>query len=88
MEKFHNTQVQIEKLYHDKLVPGLNFAIIHQKKKVTAGTLGYSQWIPKKRQLTPLMQYDIASLTKVVGTTTVFFEVISRRSTQFHRACW
>ncbi|MEJ6348281.1 serine hydrolase domain-containing protein [Holzapfeliella sp. He02] len=74
MEKFYNTQVQLEKLYHDKIVPGLNFAIINQKQ-VTAGTLGYSQWIPKKKQLTPLMQYDIASLTKVVGTTTVFLKL-------------
>ncbi|MGX4763609.1 serine hydrolase domain-containing protein [Holzapfeliella sp. JNUCC 72] len=74
MEKFYNTQVQLEKLYHDKIVPGLNFAIIDQKQ-VTAGTLGYAQWIPKKKQLTPLMQYDIASLTKVIGTTTIFLKL-------------
>lgn len=69
---------KIEQLYLDGVVPGVSYAIITDGK-VTEKTIGYSQLYPTKEKLIPGMLYDMASLTKVVGTTTIILKLIQMK---------
>ncbi len=53
------------------VVPGFSVAML-AGKRVQSKVAGEAQWLPHPEPLRPKMLYDIASLTKVVGTTTVF----------------
>lgn len=75
---FKEVMEKIEQLYLDGVVPGVSYAIITDGK-VTEKTIGYSQLYPTKEKLIPGMLYDMASLTKVVGTTTIILKLIQMK---------
>ncbi|WP_034993794.1 serine hydrolase domain-containing protein [Liquorilactobacillus vini] len=61
----------------DQIVPGLSYAILEKNQVVETEVLGASQLVPEKKPLKPNQLYDLASLTKVIGTTTVILKLIS-----------
>ena len=72
---FENTKKLIVNMYRDNIVPGISYAIINDHK-VYSSYIGYSQLVPKKVRLKFGQLYDLASLTKVIGTTTLVLKLI------------
>lgn len=66
----------IAQLVQDKIVPGASAAVL-AGGTVTTMVTGASQWQPKVKPLHSGMRYDLASLTKVIGTTTVFLQALT-----------
>ncbi|WP_430533984.1 serine hydrolase domain-containing protein [Listeria rocourtiae] len=65
----------LKKLVSDGIVPGISYAIItpHRTKQ---HVIGMKQLLPEKVILEPDAVYDIASLTKVIATTTLILQQI------------
>ncbi len=80
---YYKTQNLIEDLVAERIVPGVNYAII-QKKHVLTATIGFSSILPKVSQLSPFFLYDLASLTKVLGTTNVFLQLYEQDRINFN----
>lgn len=74
MIEFFKTQHLIESMVSERIVPGVNYAFI-KKKQVFTSTVGFASLMPKVEQLSPFALYDLASLTKVLGTTNVFLKL-------------
>ena len=74
MIEFFKTQHLVESMVSERIVPGVNYAFI-KKKQVFTSTVGFASLIPKVEQLSPFALYDLASLTKVLGTTNVFLKL-------------
>lgn len=74
MIEFFETQHLIESLVTRRIVPGVNYAFI-KGNQVFSSTIGFQSLLPDKTQLSPFSLYDLASLTKVLGTTNVFLEL-------------
>jgi len=75
--RFEQTIHQIEALVADEVVPGVSYAVI-EGQQVTTKVLGYSELTPKLIPLEPGQLYDLASLTKVIGTTTLILRLLER----------
>ena len=73
---------QTQQLLHDlvtqKIVPGISYALINRSEVLTQ-TFGWRELVPQRQQLTPGLQYDLASLTKVIGTTTVILQLVEAK---------
>lgn len=74
MIDYFKTQHLIEQMVSDRIVPGVNYAFI-KKDQVINSTVGFASLIPERTQLNPFSLYDLASLTKVLGTTNVFLKL-------------
>lgn len=72
------TQVKqmLQQLVSDQVVPGVSAAIL-SGQQVWTEVIGDAQWLPMRKPLRPGMAYDLASLTKVLGTTTVFLQALA-----------
>lgn len=72
------TQVKqmLQQLVSDQVVPGVSAAIL-SGQQVWTEVIGDAQWLPMRKPLRPGMAYDLASLTKVLGTTTVFLQALT-----------
>ncbi|WP_409022294.1 serine hydrolase domain-containing protein [Dellaglioa sp. P0083] len=66
---------KIRQLVNDGIVPGASYGVIHHNTISNQNYLGYSQLVPETEQLTDNALYDIASLTKVIGTTTLILKL-------------
>ncbi|MBD5430425.1 serine hydrolase domain-containing protein [Lactobacillus sp.] len=82
MIDYFKTQHLIERMVSDRIVPGVNYAFI-KKDQVTSSTVGFASVLPKKTQLNPFSLYDLASLTKVLGTTNVFLKLYQEGKLNF-----
>lgn len=82
MIDYFKTQHLIEQMVSDRIVPGVNYAFI-KKDQVTSSTVGFASIIPNKTQLNPFSLYDLASLTKVLGTTNVFLKLYQEDKLNF-----
>lgn len=82
MIDYFKTQHLIEQMVSDRIVPGVNYAFI-KKDQVTSSTVGFASLIPNKTQLNPFSLYDLASLTKVLGTTNVFLKLYQEGKLNF-----
>lgn len=82
MIEYFSTQNLIEKMVSSRIVPGVNYAFI-KGEQVFTSTVGFSTWVPENVQLSPFAQYDLASLTKVLGTTTVFLQLYEQGRLNF-----
>lgn len=69
------TKQMLHQLVTDRVVPGLSAAIL-DGQQVWTEVIGDAQWLPEVLPLRPGMAYDLASLTKVLGTTTVFLQAL------------
>ncbi|WP_105957121.1 serine hydrolase domain-containing protein [Apilactobacillus quenuiae] len=65
----------VNKLVNDGVVPGVNYAFIDGNKS-ERHLVGDSELIPKKIKLKDNLIYDMASITKVVGTTMVILKLV------------
>ena len=70
---FQAVTTGLQKWVAERIVPGFSVALLNGKR-VQSKVAGEAQWLPHPEPLRPKMLYDIASLTKVVGTTTVFLQ--------------
>lgn len=75
---YQETVAAIKQLVRDGVVPGVSYAFIDQTD-VTRGLFGAEQLIPSYEPLKPNQLYDVASLTKVVGTTNVILQLITEK---------
>lgn len=67
----------MERAIKEKAFPGISYAIVTRKQKLF-GQLGDKAWIPKRESLTERTVYDLASLSKVVSTTTLILLLMER----------
>ncbi|MCI1290743.1 MAG: beta-lactamase family protein [Lactobacillus sp.] len=74
MRNFFNTQQLIEDMVNEKIVAGINYALI-SSQQTNQVTLGAASFMPNNLQLSPNAVYDLASLTKVLGTLNVFLQL-------------
>ena len=68
----------LHELQENKIVPGVSYALF-ASGKFQSESFGFSQILPCKKFLKPNMLYDVASLTKVIGTTTVILKLLEQR---------
>lgn len=64
----------IHRLVEEGIVPGVSYAMI-KDGYVQSEVFGMEQVVPFKKKLTYGRLYDVASLTKVVGTTTLILHL-------------
>ncbi|WP_390409834.1 serine hydrolase domain-containing protein [Lacticaseibacillus jixiensis] len=74
-ESVKTIENMLHQLVTKRMVPGVSYALM-QGDCVQTEVFGASQWLPTKQVLRPGMVYDLASLTKVLGTTTVFLQAL------------
>lgn len=78
MNQYPQTQQLIVNLVKDQIVPGVSYCLFNREQSLRR-VVGDVAWVPSKEPLRPGMQYDLASLTKVVGTVPVIQQLIQRR---------
>ncbi|KRN29299.1 beta-lactamase family protein [Lactobacillus selangorensis] len=74
---FAQTATEIEALVHQHIVPGVSYALL-KNQQVHQNVLGRSALVPQPRPLKVNMLYDLASLTKVIGTTTLLLQLFEK----------
>jgi CubicO group peptidase (beta-lactamase class C family) len=74
---YEKTKALIVKLMKEKTFSGVSFSFITQDQ-TEAYCWGQAQTYPTPELLTPEMLFDVASLTKVVGTTTVILKLMEQ----------
>ncbi|WP_125605191.1 serine hydrolase domain-containing protein [Lapidilactobacillus bayanensis] len=72
---YPQTQQLLRELVTQKIVPGVSYALLNHSEVLTEVS-GWREVTPKKEKLRPGLQYDLASLTKVIGTATVIFQLV------------
>lgn len=58
--------------------PGAHYHIVYRDRPSIHGYVGYVRTHPKKEELTGSEIYDVASLTKVISTTTIIMKLIEQ----------
>ncbi|WP_171333704.1 serine hydrolase domain-containing protein [Enterococcus cecorum] len=77
-ENFYpKTQAKIQEYLNEKVFPGVCYAIIDQEKMIHKH-FGYASLIPEKRVMSGNTLFDVASLTKVVCTTTMILKLMEQ----------
>lgn len=71
---YPKTQSKIQTLLEEKIFPGVNYAFI-KGTDTQLKTLGHAQIVPTKEKLSADHLYDVASLTKVIGTTSLILKL-------------
>ncbi|MCI1288007.1 MAG: beta-lactamase family protein [[Lactobacillus] timonensis] len=74
MEKYRKTMKILNDLVTDQVVPGMSWVLFDHQQQWQA-VRGLSQWRPQPEKLTADMQFDLASLTKVVGTVPLMLQL-------------
>lgn len=82
MSYYEQTIEQMRAMVHDRVVPGLSYVIFDGDFE-RSDTMGLSQWRPEPEPLTADMQYDLASLTKVVGTVPLIAQLLQKGRLDF-----
>ncbi|EGO8393964.1 TPA: beta-lactamase family protein [Enterococcus faecalis] len=72
---YEKTKWKIQKMMKKGVFSGASFCFIEGEKE-ESNCWGLAQIKPTKEQLTSAMLFDVASLTKVVGTTTVILQLV------------
>ena len=82
-----NLQEQIESILQEGVsqlhFPGAHYAIVYGDGKVVSGHVGFKQTEPIVEALHGNEIYDVASLTKVISTTTLIMKLIDRKQLLF-----
>lgn len=73
--RFNQTAAQIDALVTDQIVPGVSYALI-DGLDCQQTVVGDAQKVPVTKPLLPDQLYDLASLTKVIGTTTLTLRLL------------
>ena len=85
--EFLKTKKLIEMMVASKIVPGVNY-LIFKNNNVWQNTVGLSQIIPQPVPLKADAIYDLASLTKVIGTTTLSELYKIKTPAKLHARSW
>jgi len=72
---FERTKTEIQRMVTDKIIPGASYAVI-RGDKVEQAQVGVAEIKPEIKPLWPHALYDLASVTKVIGTTTVALQLM------------
>lgn len=67
---FQSLDARLQKAIDQKEVPGVVLLITHKNKLLYHQALGYAQRVPEEKELTLDTLFDLASLTKILATTT------------------
>ncbi len=67
----------LHELVSENIVPGVSYALLHHGS-VKAEVFGRRQIVPVEKEMKPALLYDVASLTKVIGTTTVILKLVEK----------
>ncbi|AVK60825.1 serine hydrolase [Lactobacillus sp. CBA3605] len=81
---FTQTKLEIDRLVNQHLVPGVSYALL-QGSQVDTGQVGVAQIQPAVKPLWSDALYDLASLTKVIGTTTLALQLRAQDALDFNR---
>ncbi|MFD1418801.1 serine hydrolase domain-containing protein [Companilactobacillus keshanensis] len=90
MKKFQETEAQILNLVNQRIVPGVSYGFIsnHGKQIKTsydeANFAGNKSWQPEITPLAGNELYDLASLTKVMGTVPIILKLIDEKKLDLH----
>ncbi|GLB47090.1 serine hydrolase [Philodulcilactobacillus myokoensis] len=76
--KFKKTINAVHSLVDNHIIPGATYAIIDHDQ-VHSEVIGNKELVPRKIKLHSNQIYDLASLTKVVGTTNVILQLIQQQ---------
>lgn len=72
---YQKTIQTMKDMIHDGVVPGISYAILDHHR-INKGVLGNAELVPEQIPLRSNQIHDLASLTKVVGTTPVILRLI------------
>ncbi|RRK10803.1 class A beta-lactamase-related serine hydrolase [Lactiplantibacillus garii] len=72
---FEETQAEIQRMVDQGVIPGASYGLINGSD-VLQRQVGLAAIEPQKLELWPHALYDLASVTKVVGTTTVALQLM------------
>ena len=75
MKSYQQTTQQLDQLVHDGIVPAISYLIFDGPEEIKQ-VRGLAQTRPFPEPLKAGMQYDLASLTKVVGTVPVIAQLL------------
>lgn len=75
MATFNRTEALINQMVQDRVIPGASYALI-DGAECHIEQVGVAQVKPAIKPLWPDAMYDLASVTKVVGTTTVALQLM------------
>jgi len=81
---FERTKAQIQQMVDQKIIPGASYAVMHGDQIETA-QVGVAQIVPTVQPLWPHALYDLASVTKVIGTTTLAAQLMARGELAINR---
>lgn len=75
---FEQTQMKIQQMIDQQILPGAVYAFIDvTQQKNEIHWKGLKSRLPNEELMLPDTVFDLASLTKVIGTTTVIFQLIA-----------
>lgn len=74
---YQATKAALRRLVSEKIVPGVSYALI-DGDRIETGNWGQAALVPHREPLRAGMQYDVASLTKVVGTLSVTLQLLAQ----------
>lgn len=74
---YQATKAALHRLVTEGVVPGVSYAFI-DGDRVETGIDGVAAVVPERERLRPGMTYDLASLTKVVGTLSVVLQLLAQ----------
>ena len=74
---YPQTKAALQRLLTDGIVPGVSYAFV-DGDRVETGEMGQAAVVPHSEILRPGMVYDVASLTKVVGTLSVTLQLLAQ----------
>lgn len=74
---YPQTKAALQRLVTEHVVPGVSYALI-DGDRVETGQMGVAALVPQLEELRPGMQYDVASLTKAVGTLSVTLQLLAQ----------
>ncbi|KRL04152.1 serine hydrolase domain-containing protein [Liquorilactobacillus oeni] len=72
----------LHQLVSEKVVPGVSYAMLHDGQ-LQAEIFGNKEVEPEVKKLSAGLKYDVASLTKVVGTTNVILQLVAKGQLAF-----
>lgn len=73
---FERTIQQINEIIEQQLAPGLDYFVMEHGQIIADDTVGYAQLKPSKIELKQNQLFDVASLTKIMGTVPVIMQLI------------
>lgn len=68
----------INQAIKDTIIPGAVFAVVREDKIVYLKSYGYKSLVPEKVPMTDETIFDLASLSKCVGTTLSFMQLVEK----------